>query len=151
MPARVRSDRTSLSNCAKESVLMADAESTTAALHALKDQGVQLAIDDFGTGYSSLSYLSRFPIDTLKIDRSFVNGMTTTGHDATIINAVIAMGRSLNQCVVAEGVETAEQLAVLQRLSCGEGQGYYFCRPVPPQQLAALLRDPSALQFRQEH
>jgi EAL domain-containing protein (putative c-di-GMP-specific phosphodiesterase class I) len=102
--------------------------------------GVRLAIDDFGTGYSSLSYLSRFPIDTLKIDRSFVRGMTLGGHDATIIDAIISMGRSLNQCVVAEGVETAEQLAVLQGHHCGQGQGFYFGRPLPPDQLGALLR-----------
>jgi diguanylate cyclase (GGDEF)-like protein len=123
-----------------ESVLMAHADATTHVLHGLKKLGVRLAIDDFGTGYSSLSYLSRFPIDTLKIDRSFVQGMTLGGHDATIINAIISMGRSLNQCVVAEGVETAEQLALLQTHRCGQGQGFYFSRPVPADQLAHLLR-----------
>jgi diguanylate cyclase (GGDEF)-like protein/PAS domain S-box-containing protein len=123
-----------------ESVLMAHVEATTVVLHGLKTLGVRLAIDDFGTGYSSLSYLSRFPIDTLKIDRSFVQGMTLGGHDATIINAIIGMGRSLNQCVVAEGVETAEQLALLQSHRCGQGQGYYFSRPVPADDLADLLR-----------
>jgi EAL domain-containing protein (putative c-di-GMP-specific phosphodiesterase class I) len=109
-------------------------------LRGLKTMGVRLAIDDFGTGYSSLSYLSRFPIDTLKIDRSFVRGMTLGGQDATIINAIISMGRSLNQCVVAEGVETAEQLAVLQGHHCGQGQGFFFSRAVPPDQLGNLLR-----------
>ena len=123
-----------------ESVLMADATSTMTALHALKELGVHLAIDDFGTGYSSLSYLSRFPIDTLKIDQSFIHGMTKTDHDATIITAVIGMGRSLHQRVVAEGVETAEQLACLQHLACGEGQGYYFSRPVGAASFARLLR-----------
>ena len=113
-----------------ESVLMEDTQSTTAVLYALKDIGVRIAIDDFGTGYSSLSQLSRFPIDTLKIDRSFVDGITAAGHDATIINAVIGLGRSLNQHVVAEGVETEQQLALLRRQQCVEGQGYYFSRPV---------------------
>ena len=123
-----------------ESVLMADAESTVAALHALKDLGVRLAIDDFGTGYSSLSYLSRFPIDTLKIDQSFVRGMARTGHRDTIIDAVIGMGRSLKLCVIAEGVETAAQLALLQELSCNEGQGFYFSRPVAAGVFAALVQ-----------
>jgi diguanylate cyclase (GGDEF)-like protein/PAS domain S-box-containing protein len=123
-----------------ESALMTRAESTTGVLHALKDLGVQLAIDDFGTGYSSLSYLSRFPIDTLKIDRSFVHGIGRTEHDATIISAVIGIGRSLQQRVVAEGVETKEQLALLRAYQCGEGQGYYFSRPVAAAQFADLLR-----------
>ena len=123
-----------------ESVLMGDTSSTRAALFGLRNLGVRLAIDDFGTGYSSLSYLSRFPIDSLKIDRSFVEGMTTASHDATIITAVIAMGRSLKHCVVAEGVETAEQLAMLQAMSCEEGQGYYLSRPMDASQLATRLR-----------
>jgi EAL domain-containing protein (putative c-di-GMP-specific phosphodiesterase class I) len=123
-----------------ESVLMTHAESTTGVLYALKDLGVQLAIDDFGTGYSSLSYLTRFPIDTLKIDRSFVSGMAQSPHHATIINAVIGIGRSLNQRVVAEGIENEEQLSLLRSYHCDQGQGYYFSRPVPAEQLAALLR-----------
>jgi EAL domain-containing protein (putative c-di-GMP-specific phosphodiesterase class I) len=123
-----------------ESVLMTQAEATTGVLHALKDLGVQLAIDDFGTGYSSLSYLSRFPVNTLKIDRSFVHGIGRTQHDATIINAVIGIARSLEQSVVAEGIETKEQLALLRSYDCGEGQGYYFSRPVAATQFADLLR-----------
>lgn len=123
-----------------ESALMTRADATAAMLHALKDLGVRLAIDDFGTGYSSLSYLSRFPIDTLKIDGSFVQGMTAGGPDAAIIHAIIGLGRSLQQRVVAEGVETEEQMALLQRQQCGEGQGYFFCRPVPADQLAGRLR-----------
>jgi diguanylate cyclase (GGDEF)-like protein/PAS domain S-box-containing protein len=122
-----------------ESVLMSEAQSTTAALYALKDLGVQLAIDDFGTGYSSLGYLSRFPIDTLKIDQSFLRRATPSAPEISIIDAVIGMGRSLKLRVIAEGVETAEQLSLLQRLSCGEGQGYYFSRPVAAEQLAFLL------------
>jgi EAL domain-containing protein (putative c-di-GMP-specific phosphodiesterase class I) len=122
-----------------ESVLMQHAETTTVVLQQLKAMGVQLAVDDFGTGYSSLSYLRRFPIDALKIDRSFVREITTNPDDATIVSAVISMGRSLKQRVIAEGVETREQLAFLQNQQCAEGQGYYFSRPVPPQQFAQLL------------
>ena len=113
-----------------ETFLMQDSKSTVAVLQALKAMGVQLALDDFGTGYSSLSYLKRFPIDTLKIDRSFVRDLTTDADDASIVSAVISMGKSLHMRVVAEGVETREQLAFLREQSCPEGQGYYFSRPV---------------------
>jgi len=109
-------------------------------LFALRNLGVRLATDDFGTGYSSLSYLSRFPIDSLKIDRSFVQGMTTAADDVTIITAVIGMGRNLKHCVVAEGVETAEQLAMLKSLSCDEGQGYYLSSPMEADQFAKLMQ-----------
>ena len=122
-----------------ESVLMQHAEATTSVLQQLKAMGVQLAVDDFGTGYSSLSYLRRFPIDALKIDRSFVREITSNPDDATIVSAVISMGRSLKQRVIAEGVETREQLSFLQSQQCGEGQGYYFSRPVFPQEFAKLL------------
>jgi len=123
-----------------ESVLMRDAESTDSVLHALADLGVKLAVDDFGTGYSSLSYLRRFPIDTLKIDQSFVNHMTSNPDDATIVSAVISMGKSLRQRVIAEGVETPEQYAFLLAQHCDEGQGYYFCHPVVAEALATLLQ-----------
>jgi diguanylate cyclase len=123
-----------------ESVLMQDAESTHSTLHALSDLGVKLAIDDFGTGYSSLSYLQQFPINTLKIDQSFVNQMTGSPDDASIVRAVISMSKSLNQRVIAEGVETPEQYAFLQARDCDEGQGYYFSRPLPAEALAALLK-----------
>jgi diguanylate cyclase (GGDEF)-like protein/PAS domain S-box-containing protein len=122
-----------------ETFLMQDSKSTAAVLQALKGMGVQLALDDFGTGYSSLSYLKRFPIDTLKIDRSFVRDLTTDADDASIVSAVISMGRSLHMGVVAEGVETREQLAVLQEQSCPEGQGYYFSRPMVAEEVAKLL------------
>jgi EAL domain-containing protein (putative c-di-GMP-specific phosphodiesterase class I) len=122
-----------------ETFLMEDSTSTSVVLQALKEMGVQLALDDFGTGYSSLSYLKRFPIDTLKIDQSFVRDLTTDADDASIVTAVISMGKSLHMGVVAEGVETREQLAFLQEQSCPEGQGYYFSRPVVAEEFTQLL------------
>jgi diguanylate cyclase (GGDEF)-like protein/PAS domain S-box-containing protein len=122
-----------------ETFLMQDLESTAAVLRALKEIGVRLALDDFGTGYSSLSYLRRFPIDTLKIDRSFVCDLTTDAGDASIVDAVINMGKSLHMAVVAEGVETPEQLALLQQQGCTEGQGYFFSRPVSAERTTQLL------------
>ncbi|MHB1074382.1 sensor domain-containing protein [Thiobacillus sp.] len=122
-----------------ESILMHDAESSASVLGALKAMGVQLAIDDFGTGYSSLSYLKRFPIDTLKIDQSFVRDIVTDADDATIVGAVIGMGRNLHQRVIAEGVETHEQLVFLQDRQCDEGQGFHFSRPVSAEDFASLL------------
>jgi EAL domain-containing protein (putative c-di-GMP-specific phosphodiesterase class I) len=123
-----------------ESVLMVDAESTIDTLHALKAIGVQVAVDDFGTGYSSFSYLRRFPLDALKIDRSFVRDMTVNAGDAAIVSAMIGIGKSFKQRVIAEGVETPEQLDFLQKQDCGEGQGYYFSRPVVATQFAELLK-----------
>ena len=123
-----------------ESVLMQDTDRTMTILHALKDLGVQIAVDDFGTGYSSLSYLRRFPIDTLKIDQSFVQDIDGDAGEA-IVSAVIAMGMSLKQRVVAEGIETREQLAFLQSHDCAEGQGFYFSRPVVAGEFARLLAD----------
>jgi len=122
-----------------ESVLM-PAGSPAPTLIALKALGLRLAIDDFGTGYSSLSYLRQFPIDTLKIDQSFVREITTGSLDDTIVSAIIGMGKTLKQSVVAEGVETGEQLAFLQRLRCNEGQGYHFSRPVSADAFATLLK-----------
>jgi len=124
-----------------ESVLMKQADAASLTLQALQAKGVRVAIDDFGTGYSSLSYLQRFRIDTLKIDQSFVRQITTGGGGTHIVNAVIAMAQNLDLRVVAEGVETQEELAFLRARGCDEGQGYYFSRPVPPDQVAALLRN----------
>ena len=104
------------------------------------DIGVLLALDDFGTGYSSLSHLKRFPIDALKIDKSFVHDLTTAEDDAGIVTAVIGLGRTLHMGVVAEGVETREQLAILQEYGCPQGQGYYFSRPVPAVKFGHLLK-----------
>jgi diguanylate cyclase (GGDEF)-like protein/PAS domain S-box-containing protein len=123
-----------------ESVLMKRAESAATVLKTLRDSGVQVAVDDFGTGYSSLSYLRKFPIDALKIDQSFVRQITTVPEDTTIVHAMISMGRSLNLRVVAEGVETRQELEFLQHHQCDEAQGYYFSRPVLPQQFAVLLK-----------
>ncbi|PKO49572.1 MAG: hypothetical protein CVU28_15730, partial [Betaproteobacteria bacterium HGW-Betaproteobacteria-21] len=115
-----------------EGILMHDAEASVSVLQALKAMGVQLAIDDFGTGYSSLSYLRRFPIDTLKIDQTFVHDIGAQTDDATIVSAVIGMGINLRQRVIAEGVETHEQLAFLRTRLCDEGQGFLFSHPLPP-------------------
>jgi diguanylate cyclase (GGDEF)-like protein/PAS domain S-box-containing protein len=122
-----------------ESVLMAHGGATVALLRGLKDLGLQLALDDFGTGYSSLSYLKEFPIDALKVDQSFVRGISDDLRGAPIVVAIISMGKSLKHRVIAEGVETAEQLAFLQAQRCGEGQGFYFSRPLAAEQFASLL------------
>jgi len=127
-----------------EGVLMKDAESAASVLLELKAMGIHLAVDDFGTGYSSLSYLRKFPIDALKIDQSFIHQNSTTPDDSTIVSAVIAMGRSLKLRVVAEGVETLEQLMFLRALQCDEAQGFYFGRPVPAAQFAESLRKGAA-------
>jgi len=122
-----------------ESVLMKRVASTALILQSLRKSGVQVAIDDFGTGYSSLSYLRKFPIDTLKIDQSFVARIDSGDEDAAIVTAVLGMARSLKLRVVAEGVETFEQLEFLHARHCEEAQGYYFSRPVPAAQFAKLL------------
>jgi EAL domain-containing protein (putative c-di-GMP-specific phosphodiesterase class I) len=123
-----------------ESVLMKRVASTAFILQALRKRGVRVAIDDFGTGYSSLSYLRKFPIDTLKIDQSFVGQIASGDEDAAIVTAVIGMAQSLKLRVVAEGVETFEELAFLHAHQCEEAQGYYFSHPVPAEQFAKLLK-----------
>jgi diguanylate cyclase (GGDEF)-like protein/PAS domain S-box-containing protein len=122
-----------------ETALMQDPASTIAVLRTLKDMGVRLTLDDFGTGYSSLSYLKRFPIDALKIDKSFVRGLCTNAGDANIVSAVINMGKSFGLRVIAEGVETREQFMRLQAQQCAEGQGHYFHAPVAAREYAKLL------------
>ena len=133
-----------------ESVLMQDANVTVSMLKALKAMGAQLAIDDFGTGFSSLSYLKRFPIDTLKIDQSFMHDITKAMDnldDAALVTAVIGLGKSLNLCVIAEGVETHEQLVFLQNQGCSEGQGFYFSQPVSEKKMTTLLRTDRTIPF----
>ncbi|MEP6731298.1 MAG: EAL domain-containing protein [bacterium] len=122
-----------------ESVLMKRVESTATILRSLRESGVQVSVDDFGTGYSSLSYLRKFPLDALKIDQSFIRQISTAGDDTTIVTAVINMARSLGLRVIAEGVETIEELKFLQAHQCDEAQGYYFSRPVPPDAFATML------------
>lgn len=122
-----------------ESALMGNIESNTSILWALKDIGVQLAVDDFGTGYSSLSYLHQFPIDVLKIDQSFVRDISNNASHCAIVNAVISMGASLNQRVIAEGIETREQWDFLNAHQCNEGQGHLFGWPTPPEDFAEIV------------
>jgi EAL domain-containing protein (putative c-di-GMP-specific phosphodiesterase class I) len=114
-----------------ESTLMGDPSATALTLENLKSLGVHLSIDDFGTGYSSLSYLKRFPIDALKIDRSFVDEVTTNPDDAAIATAIVLMGHSLRLRVVGEGVETTDQQTLLRLLGCDEIQGYLISPPIP--------------------
>jgi len=127
-----------------ESMLMQSVTSTVELLGALRRIGVRLAIDDFGTGYSSLNYLKRFPFSRLKIDQSFVSNLVNNANDAAIVAAIIALGSSLQMEVLAEGIETVEQLAVLRRLGCRQGQGYLFARPLDAAAAEALLRQERA-------
>jgi diguanylate cyclase (GGDEF)-like protein/PAS domain S-box-containing protein len=122
-----------------ESVLMESLASTAEMLRELKSMGLRLAVDDFGTGYSSLSYLIQFPIDALKVDQSFLREITGAEDVSPIITAVISMGKSLNHRVIAEGVETPQQLAFLRAQRCEEGQGFHFSRPLPADQFRSLL------------
>lgn len=122
-----------------ETTVMKDATATIRTLHELKALGVKLAIDDFGTGYSSLSYLRQFPVDTLKIDRSFVDGLGRDAQDTELVRSVIAMAKSMSLAVTSEGIETTAQLSQLQELGCDRGQGFYFARPLPPEAFTAAL------------
>lgn len=124
-----------------ESMLMSDAPNIVAALKDLHDYGVHISMDDFGTGYSSLSYLKRFPIDTIKIDRSFVSDIDTSPDDAEIIHTIINMGQTLNRKIIAEGVETQEQLDILKQYNCDEIQGYFFSRPLDPETFSHFIRN----------
>ncbi|MDG6109242.1 EAL domain-containing protein [Dactylosporangium aurantiacum] len=128
-----------------ESVLMNDTEENLAVLLSLKQIGVKLAIDDFGTGYSSLAYLRRFPVDTLKIDRSFVERIGGATPDAALARTIVQLGQSLGMATVAEGIEQYAQFLALRRMGCDVGQGYYFSRPLPAREAGALLRDPAAV------
>jgi EAL domain-containing protein (putative c-di-GMP-specific phosphodiesterase class I) len=130
-----------------ESLLVHNHEENIAVLRKLGQDGVRIAVDDFGTGYSSLSYLRQLPIDTLKIDRSFVRDVETDPDDMAIVQAIIAMGHSLRLQVTAEGVETRGQLETLAALGCDEYQGYLFSRPLPAVEIAARFLAPGELDF----
>ncbi|HSW27597.1 MAG TPA: EAL domain-containing protein, partial [Burkholderiaceae bacterium] len=124
-----------------ESVVIGNPERALATLQAVKRLGVRLAIDDFGTGYSSLAQLKRFPVDALKIDRSFIRGLPGNTYDAAITEAIIVMCRTLRLTVVAEGVETAGQREFLRQRGCTQMQGYQFSKPLPGAEFAALARE----------
>jgi EAL domain-containing protein (putative c-di-GMP-specific phosphodiesterase class I) len=123
-----------------ESLLTDNVESTLRILTGVKALGIRIAIDDFGTGYSSLATLQRFPIDTIKIDRSFIRNITSTTGDTALADAVIAMGKSLSLTVVAQGVENKDQAEFLRTHACDELQGFYFKKPLPPDEFAKLLQ-----------
>jgi EAL domain-containing protein (putative c-di-GMP-specific phosphodiesterase class I) len=122
-----------------EGVLMKHPDLAVPILRTLREKGVQVSVDDFGTGYSSLGYLQQFPLDALKIDQSFVRRITTNPDDTTIVCAIVAMGQSLHLRVIAEGVETVEDMAFLKAKDCDEAQGFYFSHPVPAHEFAGLL------------
>jgi EAL domain-containing protein (putative c-di-GMP-specific phosphodiesterase class I) len=122
-----------------ESVFMEDVDYFEKTLSGIKSLGVHLAIDDFGTGYSSLSYLKRFPVDAVKVDRAFVDGLGTDPHDSALVGAIIAMADALGLEVTAEGVETVEQLHNLKRLDCRRAQGFFLARPMPADALTRLV------------
>ena len=123
-----------------ETAIMQDARASVMALERLKSRGVSISIDDFGTGYSSLSYLKRLPLDTLKVDRSFVRDIATDNNDAAIVRAIIGLARSLGKKVLAEGVEDDVQLSFLNNYGCNYGQGFLFGRPVAPEAFTELIR-----------
>ncbi|HEY9807433.1 MAG TPA: EAL domain-containing protein, partial [Candidatus Obscuribacterales bacterium] len=122
-----------------ESVVMENAEIAAMMLQQLKSIGIQLAIDDFGTGYSSLSYLHRFPIDTLKVDRSFLNRIDVDGENLEIVRTIVTLAWNLGMDVIAEGVETAKQLAQLKALKCEYAQGYFFAKPMNHEAATSLI------------
>jgi EAL domain-containing protein (putative c-di-GMP-specific phosphodiesterase class I) len=135
--SRVRPDAVHLE--LTEGVLMGDTEYFEKTLTGLKDLGAQLAIDDFGTGYSSLSYLHRFPVDSVKIDRAFVDGLGVDRHNSALVAAIMGMAEALELSVTAEGIETAGQLEILKQLGCERGQGFYLARPMPAADLSRLV------------
>jgi len=134
---------------------MQDSEITISMLRALKKMGIKISLDDFGTGYSSLSYLSRFPIDVLKIDKSFIRGINRNSDDYAIVRAITALAQSLNLSVVAEGIESAEQLDALRREKCDRVQGYLFSKPLPSEEfmkfISARPRVNADIVNKQEH
>jgi EAL domain-containing protein (putative c-di-GMP-specific phosphodiesterase class I) len=128
-----------------ESILMKHTEATLTKLRELKALGVSLAVDDFGTGYSCLGYLQRFPIDVLKIDKAFVDGVAEGTDQSAIARAIVGLSKEMKKDVVAEGIEREEQAAALVTLDCKFGQGYLFARPAPPEELEGFFGDRRAL------
>jgi EAL domain-containing protein (putative c-di-GMP-specific phosphodiesterase class I) len=133
-----------------ESIAMQNIASTIAVLRTLRDMGIQIAIDDFGTGYSSLSSLKHFPLDKLKVDQSFIHDLVTDSSDAAIIKALVALGHGLNLEVIAEGVETEEQLSFLRSVQCDAMQGYLLSRPLPAQEATNLFINKTRLGTRKD-
>jgi EAL domain-containing protein (putative c-di-GMP-specific phosphodiesterase class I) len=125
-----------------ETVLIGASEHNAQALEALKKMGIRLSLDDFGTGYSSLSYLKRLPVDRVKVDRSFVKGLGGNATDTAVVRMIIELCHTLGVEVLAEGVETSEQAALLKDMGCDVGQGYYFARPLRSEELAEQLPEP---------
>lgn len=123
-----------------ETLVIQDPVAAKETMHSLRDAGLHLSLDDFGIGYSSLAYLKRFPFSSVKIDRTFVTDITTNTGDAAIAKAIIGMGHSLQLKVIAEGVETAEQLQLLREIGCDQIQGYYFSRPIAADEFGKMLR-----------
>jgi EAL domain-containing protein (putative c-di-GMP-specific phosphodiesterase class I) len=132
-----------------ESALMGNLDAARHRLGALKDLGVRLAIDDFGTGYSSLSYLSTFPIDVIKIDKSFVDRITGGDEGTAMVRAVIDLTHGLGMTAVAEGIEQPDQVALLTRLGCHLGQGYLFAKPMPAANMGLALESGADMRLRQ--
>jgi EAL domain-containing protein (putative c-di-GMP-specific phosphodiesterase class I) len=122
-----------------ESTLMQDNELSMRKLAQLREAGIGVAIDDFGTGYSSLRLLAQLPVDTLKIDRSFIQGISDTPNGITLVNTIVSLAHAFGMQAVAEGVETAEQLQALRRVGCDQAQGYLFARPMPAAEVPAAI------------
>jgi EAL domain-containing protein (putative c-di-GMP-specific phosphodiesterase class I) len=122
-----------------ESMLMGDAEHNVDVLGRLKALGIGIAVDDFGTGYSNLAYLKRFPVDLLKVDKTFVDGLEDNPEDTAIVRAIVDLARAMGMQTVAEGIETTEQAGLLRDLECELGQGYYFSEPLPAAEASTLL------------
>ena len=124
-----------------ESAIMTDMDVALGVLEELRERGIRIHIDDFGSGYSALSYLYRFPIDTLKIDRLFVGSIDVEHRQSAIVQAIVSLARHLDIDVIAEGVDSASQLALLRDMSCPQAQGYFFSRPVDADRAALLMED----------